>query len=128
MKSAALWYAKNGIPVFPLHWPKNGGCSCGKGDCHSPGKHPLTPRGFKDATTNKARVSEWWDTYQSANIGLPTGAVSGFLVVDCDPRNGGPSERGELVQQFGLIPDTAEVITGGGGRHFFFRFVRRIRG
>lgn len=122
MRAAALWYAKNGIPVFPLHWPMEAGCSCGKWDCHSPGKHPLTPRGFKDATTDTRKVAEWWDIHRFANIGLPTGAASGFLVVDCDPRNGGPSERGELVQQFGPIPDTAEVITGGGGRHFYFRY------
>jgi DNA-binding transcriptional ArsR family regulator len=45
-----------------------------------------------------------------------------LLVVDCDPRNGGPAERAELVRRFGPIPETAEVITGGGGRHLFFRY------
>ena len=122
MKKAALWYTRNRIPVFPVYWPVEGGCSCGKRDCHSPGKHPLTPRGFKDASTDEAQVIEWWTTHPFANIGIPTGEASEFLVVDCDPRHGGPAERGELIQQFGPIPDTAEVITGGGGRHFYFRY------
>ncbi len=61
MKAAALWYARNGIPVFPLHWPTKTGCSCGKKDCHSPGKHPRTPNGFKDATKDVVKIAEWWD-------------------------------------------------------------------
>jgi hypothetical protein len=29
------------VPVFPLWGTADGGCECGKGDCQSPGKHPL---------------------------------------------------------------------------------------
>jgi len=122
MKAAALWYAKNGLSVFPLHWPVNNGCSCGKADCGSPGKHPVTPRGFKDASGDPIQIAEWWQAHPHANIGLPTGGASGLLVVDCDPRNGGPVARRELAEKFGPIPNTAEVITGGGGRHFYFRY------
>jgi hypothetical protein len=122
MKEAALWYADNGIPIFPLHWPTDDGCSCGKLDCQSAGKHPHTPRGFKDATTDPAQIAKWWGQWPNANIGIPTGATSGLLVVDCDPRNGGPENRAELIELFGQIPDTAEVITGGAGRHIYFRY------
>lgn len=104
---AALWYAKNGIPVFP---------------CKPGGKEPLTPHGFKDATTDLARITEYWGRWPDANIGIPTGATTGLLVVDCDPRNGGPVDRSSFVELFGPVPETAEVITGGGGRHFFFRY------
>jgi hypothetical protein len=69
-----------------------------------------------------ALIDRWWSSHPSANIGVPTGAATGFLVVDCDPRNGGPAERDELIRRFGPIPDTAEVITGGGGRHLFFQY------
>jgi hypothetical protein len=104
---AALWYAKNGIPVFP---------------CKPRGKEPLTPHGFKDATTDEKKVAEWWSKWPGANIGVPTGAASGLLVVDVDPRNGGPQGRDELIRQLGPIPDTAEIITGGGGRHLYFKY------
>jgi hypothetical protein len=104
---AAHWYAQHGIPVFP---------------CRPREKKPFTRHGFNDATVDQRRISEWWRKWPNANIGIPTGAVSGLLVVDCDPRNGGPAERGELIQQYGPVPETAEASTGGGGRHLFFRY------
>jgi hypothetical protein len=119
MGKSALWYAKNGIPVFPLHYSVDGGCSCHKPDCGKHiGKHPLTPNGFLDATTDVAQVKAWWRQWPDANIGMPTGAVTKRIVVDTDPRNGGPEDREEFIRDFGPIPDgAAEVITGGGGRH-----------
>jgi hypothetical protein len=65
-------------------------------------------------------IAEWWQSWPAANIGISTGAVSGLLVLDLDPRNGGPADRLELAEMFGPIPETAEAITGGGGRHLFF--------
>jgi Bifunctional DNA primase/polymerase, N-terminal len=94
MKAAALWYAEHGVPVFPVHYPvQGGGCSCKKPDCAHPGKHPRTPHGFKDATTDQERINSWWAECPFANIGIPTGAASGLVVVDCDPRNGGSYHR-----------------------------------
>jgi putative DNA primase/helicase len=119
MGKAALWYATNGIPVFPLHYPVAGACSCGSRDC-SAGKHPLTQHGLHEATTDIAQVTRWWQQWPAANIGMPTGAASGRVVVDTDPRNGGPVNRGEIIQQLGPIPDTGEVQTGGDGRHLHF--------
>jgi hypothetical protein len=63
----------------------------------------------------------WSESCPAANIGIRTGAASGLLVLDLDPRNGAPADRLELVQQLGPIPETAEVTTGGGGRHIYFR-------
>lgn len=104
--AAAAWYAQHGIPVMP---------------CLPRDKRPLTAHGFKDATTDPATVAAWWSEHPDANIAIPTGTASGLLVVDVDPRNGGPADRSELIERFGPIPDTAEVLTGGGGRHLFFR-------
>jgi hypothetical protein len=106
MKRAALWYAAHGIPVFP---------------CKPRGKEPLTAHGFKDATTDAAVITEWWRMWPNANIAVPTGSVSGLLVLDLDPRNGGPTDRDGLIEQFGPLPETAEVITGGDGRHLYFQ-------
>lgn len=122
MAAAASWYASHGLRIFPLHGVVSGRCSCGKSACPSAGKHPITPRGFKDATADAAQVEAWWQLHPHANIGIPTGGPSGLLVVDCDPRNGGPSERSDFVEQFGPVPETGEVSTGGGGRHFYFRY------
>jgi hypothetical protein len=102
---AATWYARQGIPVFP---------------CKPRAKEPLTAHGFKDATTDQARIAAWWSDWPEANIGLPTGAASGLLVVDVDPRNGGAESLDDLIAQYGPLPDTAEQVTGG-GRHIIFR-------
>ncbi len=130
MKAAALWYAKNGIPVFALHSPTAEGCSCGKNQgavaseevCRSVGKHPRTATGFKQATTDTDQVRDWWTQWPTANIGIPTGDVTKLLLVDLDPRNGGPTSSAELAERIGPIPDTVEISTGGGGRHLPFRY------
>jgi putative DNA primase/helicase len=53
---------------------------------------------------------------------MPTGAASGRLAVDVDPRNGGDHSLDELRAKRGQLPKTAEQITGGGGRHFIYRY------
>jgi hypothetical protein len=123
MRAAALWYAQGGVPVFPLHTPAANGCSCGKPDCDDIGKHPRTAHGFKDATTDKSQVNAWWTQWPDANIGIPADERTRFLVIDSDPRNGAPSDRSDLIELLGgPIPDTAEVLTGGGGRHIYFLY------
>lgn len=72
LSEAALIYIKNGIPVFPLQ-PR--------------GKTPLTPHGFKDATTNENQIREWWSQWPDGNIGRPTGQASGALVLDIDSQD-----------------------------------------
>src|SRR5258706_12903006 len=75
---AALAYAAQGLPVFPL----------------VPGKKmPAIAkkdggRGFYDATTDTEQIRRWWKRWPRANIGVPTGAASGWGVIDIDPRNG----------------------------------------
>lgn len=126
MLTAALWYAqKKGWAVIPLHSIKNGACTCGKRNCDNPGKHPrfdknLIPNGLKSATTDPERIREWWNRWPDANIGIVTGAKSGFVALDIDPPEGEESMT-DLEQQHGAIPDTVENITGSGGRHILFR-------
>ena len=57
--AAALEYAQRGWKVFPLHYPTNGSCSCGKQNCSSIGKHPFTKNGLKDTTINKEKIHQW---------------------------------------------------------------------
>jgi Bifunctional DNA primase/polymerase, N-terminal len=56
-----LLYAHRGWPVFPIHTPTTGGCSCRKPGCTNIGKHPRTAHGHTDATTEAASIRQWWN-------------------------------------------------------------------
>lgn len=132
MLEAALRYARLGYPVFPLHGIRNKRCTCGDEGCFkSAGKHPhgqLAPNGFHDATRDEARITEWWSRCPDANIGIPTGRASGFVVLDIDPRNGGDDTWVKMQAVHGPWPDTVIQLTGGGGTHYLFRVnARRLR-
>lgn len=66
---AALSYADQGFYLIPLK-PK--------------GKTPITRNGYKDASKDPKQIKEWWEKYPKANIGLLTGKINGFFVVDVD--------------------------------------------
>jgi len=89
--------------------------------CLHPGKHPRTLHGFKDSSNVAEQIKEWWEEWPDANIGVPTGSASGLLVIDIDPRNGGDESWEALLAMYGRPPETAEQLSGGGGRHIFFR-------
>lgn len=119
---AALWYAeKLGWPVLPLHSIVDGGCSCGKAECASPGKHPRTKHGLKDSSTDPEVLRRWWTEWPSANVGVRTGAAAGIVVVDIDPRHGGDDSLAALICEHGELPATTEALTGGGGQHLIFQ-------
>ena len=76
---AALSYANRDWPVLPLHGVVDGGCTCGRDDCPSPGKHPLTPRGVLNATTDEATIRRWLEKAPTANVAIRTGPEPGVL-------------------------------------------------
>ncbi|MDI6720357.1 MAG: bifunctional DNA primase/polymerase [Methanomicrobiales archaeon] len=120
---AALETANRGWPVFPIHTPGPGGlCTCGAVPCDNAGKHPRTPEGVHDATTDKDQIRKWWDRWNNANIGIATGKKAGIFVLDVDPRHGGDASLRGLMQQNGPLPETWTVATGGGGLHLYFRY------
>lgn len=116
---AALSYARRGMAVLPLHCAIDGKCSCGKDDCSSPGKHPHTKTGLKEASKDPAQIADWWRKWPNANVGIVTGKVSGIVVLDIDGERGEES-LSNLEADLGLLPDTWEQLTGGGGRHLVF--------
>jgi hypothetical protein len=132
---SARWFAKNGIAVFPLHYPVDDRdcslrCSCGsphlKADSTpdgNPAKHPYAPqapKGLLNATTDARQVEKWWRVVPY-NIGLRTGAASNIVVIDVDPRHGGDVTLIELEERFGALPETRRHLTGSLGQHIFFR-------
>ncbi|MFN0137997.1 MAG: DUF3987 domain-containing protein [Phycisphaerae bacterium] len=119
---AAISYATElRWPVLPVHGVMDGRCTCGRDDCDSASKHPCTRNGLKDATVDVDQINMWWNKCPAANIGIRTGAESGIVVIDIDPRHGGDATLVELVETYGELPPTVECLTGGGGRHFYFR-------
>jgi len=115
--SSALDYTSRGWPVFPLHHPVRGGCSCKLGrDCESPAKHPRTPNGLNDATTDVERVRTWWTANPQANVGIRTGVA--FDVLDVDGEEGLDS-LWQLVSEHGLLP-CGPMSRTGKGYHVLF--------
>lgn len=115
--AAALGYAQRDWAVFPLHGIVRGRCTCGRRDCSSPGKHPLTRHGLKDATTDRAVIEEWWERWPSANIGVATGEASGIVAIDTDL----PLALASLDRVLHKLPSTLTGLTGGGGVHLIYR-------
>jgi hypothetical protein len=98
LEDAALAYAQQGLPVFPLQ-PN--------------GKTPLTAHGLDDATTDSMTIETWWSRWPEANVAIRTGDL---VVVDEDKL--GAFEA--FAQSIGeTIPDTGIVRTAS-GRHFYF--------
>jgi hypothetical protein len=72
---AALWFVERGFSAFSV-WSadERGHCRCPKGVlCTSPGKHPIPPRGFEDATTDAQRIRTMLSAASEPNYGLATG-------------------------------------------------------
>jgi len=105
LSQAALSYARRGWPVLPIR---------------AGSKEPATAHGVKDATTDEATICRWWATWPRANLGVATGSVSGLVVLDVDPRNGGDESLHDLEARYGPLPDTVTALTGGGGQHRYF--------
>ncbi len=104
---AAAEYASRGWPVLPL-MPSS--------------KKPAIRHGKNAASAEILMVRDWFPNGTSRNIGIVTGSQSGLLVVDIDPRNGGEESFARLLDEYGELPETLEVETGGGGRHFYLSF------
>jgi hypothetical protein len=119
--TAALDYAARGWPVLALHGIEQGCCTCRQPKCGSPGKHPITRNGVKDATTDAVTIRGWWRNAPTANVGIATGVGAGLIVVDVDPRNGGSESLEELERRYGAFPKTPRANTGGGGQHIFLK-------
>jgi len=113
--TAALAYARHGIPVLPVHTPaEDGSCSCGRSTCDRAGKHPRLRHGLTEASTDPRRIEMWWTRWPDANVGLRTGIV--MDVADVDSAEGWHGLRHLLG---GAMPAGPQVRTGGGW-HFWF--------
>lgn len=125
MLDTALEYAGRGWKVFPCHYPvfvpdQPTRCSCGKPDCSNVGKHPATPHGLKDATTDEAQIKTWWSKNPMWNVAIATGEGSNLIVIDVDTHDtDGKDTWAKLEAKHGEIV-TRRTKTGGNGFHYLF--------
>lgn len=129
--AAALNYARAGFAVIPLHGVgADGGCTCKEwrehhSADHAPGgkqtgKHPVRGQWTKGAALSTADAHAVWNEESPwANVGIRTGVVSGFWVLDVDPAAGGFESLAKLLAHTGPL-ETFTVRTGGGGLHYWF--------
>jgi hypothetical protein len=105
--SAALDYAAQDWPVFP---------------CRAADKTPLTPHGFKDATTDPEQIKRWWRKSPTAMIGLPMGQQAFCIDLDRkEPDKDGLVTWANLEAEHGPAPKTRSTDTPSGGRHLLFK-------
>ena len=126
---AALAYASRGWPVAPAHSiTEKGACTCNDPKCTSKGKHPLTPHGLKDASTEEKTIRGWWAKWPHANVLIRTGMVGDrcLVALDIDPRHNGDESLAKLIVEHGELPETPQCVTGGGGQHIFMWAPRAI--
>lgn len=98
LKEAALWYAKRGIRVHPLH------------DAGSKrAKEPRLNGWQEQASSDPLLVAQWWNQWPNANIGIATGDVVDVLDLDGD----------EAMQLFADCPETPYVRTSKGVHVYF---------
>ncbi|WP_420733675.1 bifunctional DNA primase/polymerase [Brevibacterium luteolum] len=105
---AAVGLAAAGVPVFPVA-PRD--------------KVPLIRhgRGFRDATTDLGQVEAWWRRFPQANIGVPTGAASGLVVVDVDVHGTNGYDALHRADQADLIAGWAFAVRSPtGGLHLYY--------
>lgn len=103
----ALSYRKRGWTVIPVA-PR--------------GKRPIVRwEEFQRRAPSEQELRDWFERWPTANIGLVTGALSGLVVLDIDPRHDGDDTLRLLEREHGPLPHTVESITGGGGRHVYFK-------
>ncbi|MGA7270475.1 MAG: bifunctional DNA primase/polymerase, partial [Acidimicrobiia bacterium] len=106
MKRAALTYARNGWPVFPLI---------------ARTKHPYVKGGFLRATTDARIIEQWWTKWPDASIGIATGIA--FDAIDLDSQEA----RDHYEEQ---TPITGPVNKTAKGWHVLVRRtgLRNLRG
>lgn len=116
---AALWFADHGFRVFSVWSAVDGVCRCPNGaGCTSPGKHPITPHGFQDATQDPERIRVLLSAGSAPNYGLV--CPDGVFAWDLDG-DGWQQQIATLEGRFGALPSTLTTRTAN-GEHRFYRW------
>jgi hypothetical protein len=110
MLNAAQSYAARGWSVIPME-PR--------------GKRPLVAwLEFQQRRAALDEIDAWFRHWPEANVGIVTGQVSGLVVIDVDAQHGGFESLAAMERDLGRVPETVAAVTGGGGRHLYFKHPR----
>ena len=114
--------------LYPIYGIEGGVCTCRKGgSCPTPGKHPMTFNGIKDATSDPQEIAAMFRQRPGCNVGLACGKESGVVVLDADTFEGGAASVKALEGQHGRLPATRmHQSGGGGGLHYLFRYPQHV--
>lgn len=117
----ALALAVGGVAVFPTHRVVDGECTCMDTGCKSPGKHPRTKQGSKEATTDPAQIKMWWTKWgQHGRLNFGQ-TLAGRAVVDVDVAENKPGEMTWAALCEGqALPVTLTYRTGRGGTQYVY--------
>jgi len=114
----ALEAASFGFLLFPVCGPnRTEQPTWHECDDENRGKHPLLVGWQKKATSSESTIRKWAELYPRCNFGIATGRE--MFVLDVDGEAGRESLRA-LEDQHGELPKTAQTLTGGGGKHYYF--------
>lgn len=85
-------------------------------------KRPLVAwQDYQRERSTPSELRRWFGQWPDANLGIVTGAISQLVVLDIDPKHDGEASIAALEHEHGPLPATVEAISGGGGRHLYFR-------
>jgi hypothetical protein len=106
IEQAALSYLNRGWSVIPIR---------------EKAKRPAIPwKDYQSKCVSEKTLHDWFRRSPNYNVAIVTGALSGLVVLDVDPRHGGTGSLRRLEREHGPLPETIESITGGGGRHVYY--------
>ena len=91
-------------------------------------KSPACRNGFYDASSDPAVIRELFSKAGASLVGLPTGMVSGIVVIDLDLGSAGsPNGKTWYQDHRTRLPLTFCMKTRSGGRHIYFKAQQELR-
>lgn len=84
-------------------------------------KSPLTEHGLRDASQDAQRIRAWWARWPDALVGVPTGSMSGLVVIDFDQHKADTAANDWVLEHSDVLCGTRTHSTLNGGHHYLFR-------
>ena len=119
MLNLALSYVQHGFTVLPVNPATKAALT--KNWTNRPDK------GEPGSSKDPVQVTAWWTQWPNACVGLRTGKINGFVVVDVDRH--GHSDGFNTIKSFDGVDakKTATVLSAGGGQHLYYAYAGELK-